>query len=192
LGIVTDSNGRSPWNGFFSIYGWNNGRFLPAKGWETAVFCCQLGLFGSRPDLPRVDQATSTINRRYLMSTGYIRSTHDEHGRFRPFPTAALTFWREQGEQIGRLLRPETPLTLAQLCQAYAEALDEHILTCPESGLLTMNSAAILCEMNIAWCLIQLLEHGLATAVATSPTPPLTGLLWQDMCPVALLAETAV
>jgi hypothetical protein len=24
----------------------SNGRFLPAKGWETAVFCCQFGLFG--------------------------------------------------------------------------------------------------------------------------------------------------
>ena len=126
------------------------------------------------------------------MSIAYIRSTHDENGRFRPFPTAALTFWHEQGEQIGRLLRPETPLTFTQLCQVYEEAWDEHIATCPESELFTSNSSVVLYETDIAWCLIRLLEHGLATAVATSPTPLLTGLRWQDICPIALLAETAV
>ena len=125
------------------------------------------------------------------MSTGYIRSTHDENGRFRPFPKAALTFWQEQGEQIGRLLRPETPLTFAQLCQVYEEAWDEHIATCPESELLTINPGAILYERDIAWCLIKLLEYGLATAVATSPTPS-TALLWQEICPMALMPETAV
>jgi hypothetical protein len=173
LGIVTDSNGRSSWNGFFSIYGWNNGRFLPdTRFGERPFFVVSQGYLVPGPSHPCVDQATFIINWRYPMPTCYIRSTHDENGRFRPFPTAALTFWCQRGQVIGSLLRSETPLTFAEIYEAYEEAIAEQIVTCPESELLTINFNVILCERDIAWCLIKLLEHGLATAVATSLTPP--------------------
>lgn len=103
------------------------------------------------------------------MTIGYIRSTHDENGRFHPYPAEAVTFWHECGEQVGRLLRPETPLTFAQLYLAYEEAADEHIATCPESELLTIKPDSILCEAEVAVILTHLLACGLAAAVPFAP-----------------------
>ncbi len=82
----------------------------------------------------------------------FVRMTH-ENGRCRSFPPEAMQFWREYGAAVGEVLRIETPLTFAELVAASRE----YALEYPESGLYLM-----LDEAHIAWCLIRLLEFGMA------------------------------
>lgn len=86
----------------------------------------------------------------------FVRMTH-ENGRCRSFPPEAMQFWREYGAAVGEVLRIETPLTFAELVAASRE----HALEYPESGpFLTLD------EEYVAWCLIKLLEYGMAGVVA--------------------------
>lgn len=74
----------------------------------------------------------------------------------RSFPPEAWQFWREHGAVVGEALRPETPLTLAEIVTASRE----YALEGQEPGL-----SQILDEERIAWCLIKLLQHGMAGVV---------------------------
>jgi hypothetical protein len=91
----------------------------------------------------------------------FIRTTHED-GRCRSFPAEAWEFWREQGATVGEVLRPETPLTFADIVTATQEAALEY----PETGLFLM-----LDEKHIAWCLIKLLEYGMTGVVTISAKP---------------------
>ena len=91
----------------------------------------------------------------------YVRATH-ENGRFRPFPTEAYQFWREQGWIVGEVLRLEQGMTFAEIVSACEEYLLEH----PETDmLLSLN------EQHLAWCLIRLLDCGMAMPVVTPVNP---------------------
>jgi len=91
----------------------------------------------------------------------FVRTTHED-GRCRPFPPEAWGFWREHGATVGEVLRPETPLTFAEV----VVASQEHALEYPESGLfLTLD------EEHVAWCLVKLLEYGMAGVVAEPVSP---------------------
>lgn len=85
----------------------------------------------------------------------YVRTTH-ENGRFLPFPTQAYQFWREYGWIVGEVLRLEQGMTFAEIVVACEEYLLEH----PESALLLPAE-----EPHFAWCLIKLLELGMARVV---------------------------
>ena len=91
----------------------------------------------------------------------FIRTTHED-GRCRSFPAEAWEFWREHGAIVGEMLRPETPLTFAEIVTVSREAALEY----PETGLFL-----ILDEKHITWCLIKLLEYGMA-GVVTVPSGP--------------------
>lgn len=91
----------------------------------------------------------------------FIRTTH-HNGHHRSFPTEAMQFWREHGTAVGEVLRLETPLTFAEIVTASREVALEY----PESGLfLTLD------EEYVAWCLIRLLEYGMAGVVAEPVSP---------------------
>lgn len=91
----------------------------------------------------------------------FIRTTHED-GRWQSFPPEACRFWREQGATVGEVLRPETPSTFAEIVIASQETALEY----PESGLfLTLD------EKHVAWCLIKLLEYGMAGVVTGSSGP---------------------
>lgn len=86
----------------------------------------------------------------------FVQTTHVD-GRCRPFPPEAWEFWREHGAAIGEVLRLETPLTFAEIVTASRE----YALEYPETGLfLTLD------EEHVAWCLIRLLEYGMAGVVS--------------------------
>ena len=57
---------------------------------------------------------------------------------------------------VGEVLRPETPLTFAEI----VTAVREYALEDPATGLYET-----LTPEHIAWCLIHLLEHGMAGVV---------------------------
>lgn len=86
----------------------------------------------------------------------FIRTTYDGNGRCRSFPSEAWQFWREHGAVVGNVLRPETPLTLAEIVTASRE----YALECPESC-----PSQILDEERIAWCLIKLLQYDMVGIV---------------------------
>lgn len=83
----------------------------------------------------------------------FVHTTHED-GRFRPFPTEAYQFWREHGWIVGEALRPETGMTFAELVEACKELIEQH----PEIELHWLD------ERYLAWCLIRLLEFGMALA----------------------------
>ena len=83
----------------------------------------------------------------------FLRTTH-HNGAFRPLAPEAFTFWREHGADIAAVLRPETPLSLAEILEAYAE----YQLDYPEGGVGVD-------EVYVAWVLLKLVGYGLATAV---------------------------
>ncbi|HRQ42409.1 MAG TPA: hypothetical protein PLD25_31220 [Chloroflexota bacterium] len=85
----------------------------------------------------------------------FIRTTHHKGCR-RLFSDEATQFWREQGADVGEVLRTETPLTFAEIVSASRE----YALEYPESGLYLA-----LDEAHIAWCLIKLLEYGMVRLV---------------------------
>ena len=85
----------------------------------------------------------------------FIRTTH-ENGRCRSFPPEAWQFWREHGAAVGVILRPESPLTLAEIITASRE----YALEYPESG-----GPADLTDEYVAWCLLKLCKAGMAAVV---------------------------
>lgn len=90
----------------------------------------------------------------------FIRTTHLD-GRCRSFPPEAWRFWQEHGAAIGEVLRLESPLTFAEIVTASREYAHEY----PESGLfLTLE------EEYVAWCLIRLLEYGMAGVLSMTET----------------------
>lgn len=94
-----------------------------------------------------------------MPSIRFIRTTH-ENGRHCKFSAEALQFWQAQGEMVGEVLRPELPMTFAEIvtrCQ-------ERALECLEPGLLWP-----LNEAHIAWILIHLLEYGMTGIVVAPP-----------------------
>lgn len=84
----------------------------------------------------------------------FIRATH-ENGRFRPYPTEAYQFWQDHGWLVGEVLRPETGMAFSELIEACMELIQEH----PEAGLFEVD------ERYLAWCLVQLLELGMASTI---------------------------
>lgn len=84
----------------------------------------------------------------------FIRSTH-ENGRFLPFPADAYQFWHEHGWIVGEVLRPETGMTFAELVEACKELIEDH----PEIEQHWLE------ERHLAWCLVRLLEFGMAVTV---------------------------
>lgn len=99
-----------------------------------------------------------------MVQLKFIRSTHD-NGRCRSFPPEAWRFWHEHGALVGDLLRSESPLTFAEIVTAN----QEYALEYPESApFLPLD------EAYVAWCLIKLLEYGMASvaveAVSTTET----------------------
>ncbi len=98
----------------------------------------------------------------------FLRATQtngrfDPHndGRSLPLSPEAFTFWQEHGAVIANLLRPETPLSLSDIVQAYAEYQLEH----PEGGV---GADAGVDEVYVAWALLKLVSYGLAQAVMPS------------------------
>lgn len=92
----------------------------------------------------------------------FTRSTH-KNGRFRPYPTEAYQFWTDHGWLVGEVLRQEEGMRLAEIVQACTELLDEHPVREPNT----------VSEKHIAWCLVKLLEFGMAAIVkSTSDDQP--------------------
>jgi hypothetical protein len=110
------------------------------------------------------------------MTVQFIRTTH-RNGRWLPFTPTAQAFWQQHGAVIGSLLRPEQPLTVAEIREACDEYVLEHIEDGPHP------------EANfgyVTWVLVHLLHFGLASAVPAPPTPPsvpITGLDWTAVYP---------
>jgi hypothetical protein len=91
----------------------------------------------------------------------FIRTTHDAQGRLRSFPPAAWQFWQEHGHTAGQLLRPEEAMTFAELLITAEEHAFEFITDGPQP-----TSDA----QYLAWCLLRLVDYGMAAAVSTPPT----------------------
>jgi len=109
-----------------------------------------------------------------MKSVQFIRTTHDQNGRWHPFPPAATAFWQQHGGVIGIQLRPEQPLSFAQLLVGCNEYADEYITdgNHPERN-----------RGYVAWVLVHLLQWGMAAITTPSPTPPTTGLDWEAVYP---------
>lgn len=93
----------------------------------------------------------------------FIRTTHDAQGQVRHFPPAAWQFWQEHGHVAGQLLRPEEAMTFAELLITAEEHAFEFIADGPQP---TADA------QYLAWCLLRLVDYGMAAAVITSPAPP--------------------
>ena len=81
----------------------------------------------------------------------FVRDSQ-QHGRFRPYPTEAYQFWHDHGWIVGEVLRPEMGMTFAELVQACAELFAEQ----PDMD------PTLIEERYLAWCLVRLLELGMA------------------------------
>ena len=92
-----------------------------------------------------------------MSQIAFIRSTHED-GRFRPYPTEAYQFWAEHGWLVGEVLRQEQGMCLAEIVHACTELLAEHPERVPNQ----------VSEKHIAWCLVKLLEFGMAAIVQAS------------------------
>ena len=93
----------------------------------------------------------------------FIRTTHDSQGRVRHFPPVAWQFWQEHGHTAGQLLRLEEAMTFAELLTEAKEHAFEHITDGPQP---TAD------EKYLAWCLLRLVDYGMAAVILPSPTPP--------------------
>jgi hypothetical protein len=93
----------------------------------------------------------------------FIRTTHDAQGQLHPFPSTAWQFWQEHGQNAGQLLRLETPLTFDE----FLLAAEEQAFECITDGPQPTADAAYL-----AWCLLRLVELGMAAVLIETPTPP--------------------
>jgi hypothetical protein len=85
----------------------------------------------------------------------FIRVTHHE-GCHRSFSDEAMQFWREHGAIVGETLRPECPMTFAEIVVACQEFAHEYPETVPSPPLD---------EVYIAWCLIKLVEYGMVRVI---------------------------
>ena len=102
----------------------------------------------------------------------FLRATQtngrfDPHsdGRSLPLSPEAFAFWQEHGAVIANLLRPETPLPLSAVVEAYAEYQLEH----PEGGVdVGADAGADVDEVYVAWALLKLVSYGLAQVVMPS------------------------
>ena len=109
-----------------------------------------------------------------MKSVQFIRTTHDQNGRWLTFPPAATVFWQQHGGVIGIQLRHEQPLTLAQLLIGCNEYADEHITDGdhPERQ-----------RGYVAWVLVHLLQWGMAATATPSRSQPVMGLNWEVVYP---------
>ena len=102
----------------------------------------------------------------------FLRATQangrfDPHsdGRSLPLSPEAFAFWQEHGAVIANLLRPETPLPLSAVVEAYVEYQLEH----PEGGVDVDADADVGAdEVYVAWALLKLVSYGLAQVVMPS------------------------
>ena len=78
---------------------------------------------------------------------------------FAPSPLKLIKFWREQGWVVGEAFRLEQGIMFAEIVSRCEEYLLEH----PESSMLLP-----LTEQHLAWCLIKLLDYGMAVPVVTT------------------------
>ena len=115
------------------------------------------------------------------MTAQFIRTTHDENGRWRSFPPTAVAFWQQHGGVIGEQLRPEQPLPFGQLLIGCNEYADEHITDGdhPERN-----------RGYVAWVLVHLLQYGMvATTPHSAPASLVSGLDWEAVYPpIAMMA----
>ena len=93
----------------------------------------------------------------------FIRTTHDVQGQLRHFPPPAWQFWQEHGHVAGQLLRSEEAMTFEELLLAAEEYTFEYITDGPQP---TAD------EKYLAWCLLRLVDFGMAAVILPSPTPP--------------------
>jgi len=105
----------------------------------------------------------------------FVRTTH-LNGQMRSFPRQAWQFWYSTGGVVGELVRPETPMTLAEIAAACQEAAFDTIADGPHPETD---------EAYVAWCLLKLSEYGMVAPVFVTPRPA-HGLDWN-----ALLSTTA-
>jgi len=111
----------------------------------------------------------------------FIRTTH-ENGCFRSFSPEALTFWQQHGSVVGAVLRPETPLTFAQILTSCREYAIDHLADGPQPELV---------PGYVAWVLVHLIHYGLAATVPAVPTPSIRKLNWTAVYPAAAEAAYA-
>lgn len=104
----------------------------------------------------------------------FVRTTHI-NGQMRSFPRKARQFWYSTGGIIGELVRPETPMTLAEIAAACQEAAFDTIADGPHPEMD---------ETYVAWCLVKLIEYGMVAPVLT-PTVAETGLSWDVLLPAS-------
>ena len=108
----------------------------------------------------------------------FVRTTHS-NGQMRSFPYEAWQFWYSTGGIVGELVRPETPMTLAEIAAACRESAFDTIADSdhPEAS-----------EAYVAWCLVKLMEYGMVAPVLTSARTA-TSLCWDTLlspdCPSA-------
>ncbi|MFZ1398767.1 MAG: hypothetical protein WAS33_17810, partial [Candidatus Promineifilaceae bacterium] len=76
-----------------------------------------------------------------------------------PVPTESYQFWHAHGWIVGEVLRLEQGMTFAEIISA----CEEYLLEYPESSmLLSLN------EQYLAWCLLKLLDYGMAVPIVTT------------------------
>ena len=88
----------------------------------------------------------------------FIRTTH-ENSRFRPYSIEAYQFWADHGWLVGEVLRQEQGMRFEEIVQASTELLHEH----PEIEPIKIS------EKHLAWCLVKLLEFGMAATIKIIP-----------------------
>lgn len=104
----------------------------------------------------------------------FVRTTH-VNGHMRSFPSEAWQFWYSTGGIVGELVRPETPMTLAEIAAACREAAFDTIADSPHPETN---------EAFVAWCLVKLMEYGMVAPVLM-PVPTTTGLCWDALLPAS-------
>ena len=107
----------------------------------------------------------------------FVRTTHI-NGQMRSFPRQAWQFWYRTGGIVGELVRPETPMTLAEIAAACQEAAFDTIADGPHPETN---------EAYVAWCLVKLMEYGMVAPVST-PARLETGLCWDALLPSGYLS----
>lgn len=109
----------------------------------------------------------------------FARTTH-VNGQMRSFPPDAWQFWYSTGGIVGELVRPETPMTLAEIAAACQEAAFDTIADGPHPEMD---------ETYVAWCLLKLVEYGMVAPVLPLAVPE-TGLSWDALLPTSVQIVT--
>lgn len=109
----------------------------------------------------------------------FVRTTH-VNGQMCSFPREAWQFWYSTGGIVGELVRPETPMTLAEIAAACQEAAFDTISDGPHPETN---------EAYVAWCLVKLIEYGMV-ALVLMPTTSETGLSWDALLPTSAQTMT--